>query len=143
MVKFQKLSDDVSICMQVFPEQIDFIAGAGFKSIINNRPDMEKPGQPFADDIEKKAQAAGISYAHIPMQPGQLSLDLIDAMTEAFDALPKPVLAHCASGMRSATLWCFANVKDMGVDGVMAAATNAGLDLEKIRPALIQYADAR
>ena len=139
MLQFQKLSDEVSVCMQVFPEQVDFIAKSGFKSIINNRPDMEKPGQPFAGDIEKMAQAAGLSYAHIPMQPGQLSVALIDAMVKAFDELPKPVLAHCASGMRSATLWCFANVKDMGVDGVISAAAGAGMDMEKIRPALNQY----
>ncbi|MBL4853613.1 MAG: TIGR01244 family phosphatase [Robiginitomaculum sp.] len=142
MLQFQKLSDDMSVCMQVFPEQLDFIAEAGFKTIINNRPDTEKPGQPFAGDIEKLAKAAGLSYAHIPMQPGQLSLDLIDAMTKAFDELPKPILAHCASGMRSAMLWCFANVKDMGVEGVISAAANAGSDMEKIRPALEQYAQS-
>ncbi len=140
MLQFQKLSDDVSVCMQVFPEQIEFIAKSGFKSIINNRPDMEKPGQPFAGDIESQAQKHGLAYAHIPMQPGQLSLALIDAMLKALDELPKPVLAHCASGMRSATLWCFANVKDMGVDGVISAAAAAGMDMEKFRPALNQYA---
>ncbi|PHS38102.1 MAG: TIGR01244 family phosphatase [Robiginitomaculum sp.] len=140
MLQFQKLSDDVSISMQVFPEQLDFIAKSDFKSIINNRPDMEKPGQPFASDIEKMAQECGLSYAHIPMQPGQLSVALIDAMVKAFDELPKPILAYCASGMRSATLWCFANVKDMGVDGVISAAAAAGMDVEKIRPALSQYA---
>ncbi len=142
MLQFHKLSDDISVCMQVFPKQLDFITGAGFKTIINNRPDMEKPGQPFAGDIEKLAQAVGLSYAHIPMQPGQLSRDLIDATVKAFDELPKPILAHCASGLRSAMLWCFANVKDMGVDGVISAAANAGMDVEKIRPALSQYAKA-
>jgi len=142
MLQFQKLSDDFSVCMQVLPEQLGFIADAGFKTIINNRPDTEKPGQPLAGDIETLAKAAGLSYTHIPMQPGQLSADLIDATIKAFDDLPKPILAHCASGMRSAMLWCFANVKDMGVDGVMSATTNAGLDLEKTRPALEQYAQS-
>jgi len=139
MLQFQKLSDDFSVCMQVLPDQLDFIAAAGFKTIINNRPDGEHPDQPLADDIDKLAQKAGLSYAHIPMQPGQLSLDLIDATAKALDALPKPILAHCASGMRSTMLWCFANVKDMGVQGVISAAANANVDMESIRPSLEQY----
>lgn len=140
MTQFKKLSDNVSVCMQVFPEQIDFIKQSGFTTIINNRPDMEKPGQPYAGDIEKLAVEAGLDYVYLPMRPGQITPDLIDAMAEAFTKSTGPVLAHCASGMRSSILWCFANVKEMGVDGVISAATNAGMDVEKIRPALTGYA---
>ncbi|HFB54716.1 MAG TPA: TIGR01244 family phosphatase, partial [Hellea balneolensis] len=49
--KFNKITDDFYATMQIFPEQIDFIKESGFKSIIINRPDMEKPGQPFAEDM--------------------------------------------------------------------------------------------
>ena len=139
MTKFNKLSDDVSCCAQIFPEQIDFIKESGFKSVISNRPDMEKPGQPFAGDILKLASESGLETAHIPMSPGQLTGDLIQSMANAFEKMPKPILAHCASGTRSAMLWSFCNVKDMGVDGVLSAAASAGYDLEKIRPALVQF----
>ena len=140
MTQFKKLSDKVSVCPQIFPEQIDFIKQSGFTTIINNRPDMEKPGQPFAGDIEKLAVEAGLEYVYLPMRPGQLTPDLIDAMAEAIDKSEGPVLAHCASGMRSTMLWCFANVKQMGVDGVIDAAAKAGVDVEKIRPALTGFA---
>ena len=140
MANLKKLSDDVSVCMQLFPEQIDFIKQSGFKTIINNRPDMEKPGQPHSGDIEKLAKAAGIDYIHLPMRPGQITPDLLESMASAFKNSSGPVLAHCASGMRSTILWCFVNVKDMGVDGVITAAKNAGMDVEKIRPALTGFA---
>jgi len=140
MTQFKKLSDDVSVCMQLFPEQIDFIKQSGFKTIINNRPDMEKPGQPFAGDIEKLAREAGLNYIHLPMNPGQITPELLASMAEAFINSEGPVIAHCATGMRSTILWCFVNVKKMGVEGVMSAATAAGMDIEKVRPALTGYA---
>ncbi|MBL4871583.1 MAG: TIGR01244 family phosphatase [Robiginitomaculum sp.] len=141
MTTINKLSDDISACAQIFPEHIDFIQSSGFKSIICNRPDMEKPGQPFAGDIEKHAKDAGLSYIHIPMRPGQLTQEIIEAMRTAFETAPKPILIHCASGTRSAMLWSFIHVKELGVDGVLAATGNAGFDLEKIRPALVQFSD--
>jgi len=140
MTQFKKLSDDVSVFMQVFPEQIDFIKQSGFKTIINNRPDMEKSGQPFADDIEKLAREAGLNYVHLPMNPGQITPELIASMADVFKNSDGPVLAHCASGVRSTILWCFVNVRDMGVDGVLSAAMAAGMGVEKIRPALTSYA---
>ena len=139
MNTINKLSDDISSCAQIFPEQIDFIKSSGFKSVICNRPDMEKPGQPFSDDICKHAEAAGLEYIFIPMRPGQLTHDIIEAMKAAFEAAPKPILMHCASGTRSTMLWSFVNVKKLGVDGVLAVAQKAGYDLEKIRPALMQF----
>ncbi|MCF6274613.1 MAG: TIGR01244 family sulfur transferase [Robiginitomaculum sp.] len=140
MTQINKLSDNISVCMQIFPEQLDFIKEQGFTTIINNRPDMEKPGQPFAADIEKLARNAGLEYVHLPMQPGQITPELIAAMAEVFSKAEGPILAHCASGMRSTILWCFVNVKEMGVDAVISAATHAGVDVEKIRPALTGYA---
>jgi len=140
MTEFKKLNDDISVCMQLLPEQIDFVKQSGFKTIINNRPDMEKPGQPFANDIENLARAAGLDYLHLPMQPGQVTPELLTSMADAIKNSDGPVLAHCATGMRSTILWCFANVKEMGVDGVMSAAAVAGMDVEKIRPALASYA---
>lgn len=140
MTQFKKINDDVSVCMQLFPEQIDFIKQSGFKTIINNRPDMEKSGQPFAGDIEKLALEAGLNYIHIPMRPGQITPELLTSMADAFKNSDGPVLAHCASGMRSTILWCFVNVKEMGVEAVISAATAAGMDVEKVRPALTGYA---
>lgn len=139
MNNFNKLSDDVFATSQVFPEQIDFIKEQGFKSILINRPDMEKPGQPHSDDIKKLAEQAGLEVRYVPMRPGQLSLDLIDNTKKALEELPKPILAYCASGTRSSMLWCFAKAKDLGVDTVLQKATSAGFDVMKIRPALAQY----
>ena len=140
--KFNKITDDFYATMQIFPEQIDFIKESGFKSIIINRPDMEKPGQPFAEDMIKLANECNIEAVHIPMVPGQLHVNLIENMADAIAKMPKPILAHCGVGLRSAMLWSFVHVKDMGVDGVIDAVEDAGYSIEKIRPALEQYASS-
>ncbi len=139
MSAFKQLSEDVYSTSQIFPEHIDFIAEKGFKTIINNRPDMEKPGQPFSDDIAKLAKEKGIDHIHLPMRPGQLTHDLIADVKTALSEAQKPILMHCASGTRSAMLWCFANAKELGVDTVIESATQAGFDVAKIRPALAGF----
>ncbi|MEE9272695.1 MAG: TIGR01244 family sulfur transferase [Robiginitomaculum sp.] len=138
--QFNKLSDDISATGQIFPEQIDFIKESGFKSIICNRPDMEKPGQPHHANIDKLATENGIEHAYIPLQPGRLTPEILDAMTKALETMPKPILAHCASGMRSTLLWGIVNVKALGVDTVITTARGAGYDLAKFRPVLKNFA---
>ncbi len=139
MLSLKKLSENVYSTQQIFSENIDFIAEKGFKSIICNRPDMEKPGQPFSDDIKKLSESKGIDYHYLPMRPGQLTLDLIENMAKVLEKCEKPVLMHCASGTRSAMLWCFVNAKQMGVDTVINRAVEAGFDVGRIRPALEQF----
>ena len=88
--------------------------------------------QPLSEDLEKIAQELGVDYAYIPMAGG-LTPGLIEATQTAFDNLPRPIVAFCASGMRSAALWAFAHVETLGVDGVMEAISAAGYNLEQIR----------
>lgn len=132
------LSDDVSVSGQILPEDLEAVKTAGFKSIINNRPDGEKPGQPEATDLEQMLQTMGIDVRHIPMTPGRLTQDLLDGIAAAYDELPKPILAFCASGTRSTMLWCCINAGTVGIDAVLESAQNAGYDLEQIRPLLTQ-----
>jgi len=132
------LSDDVSASPQIMPDELDAIKAAGFQSVIINRPDSETPGQPEAETFMEVLKANGLESANIPMTPGHLSPDLVTQMATALQELPKPILAYCASGTRSTVLWCCARAKEDGVDAVLSAASNAGYDLEQIRPLLNQ-----
>jgi sulfide:quinone oxidoreductase len=139
-VAFQSkpLSDDFSVSAQIMPEEIEAIKKAGFKSVINNRPDGEKPNQPLSASLSEIFTTNGLEVCNIPMSPGQLSPQMVSEMAKALSEMPKPILAFCASGTRSSILWCCANVQDLGVDEVLSAATKAGYDLEQIRPLLNQ-----
>lgn len=136
----RKITDDVYVAGQISPADIPALAETGIKSILNNRPDDEAPGQPAADDVRIASEANGLTYGYVPMAGGQLSFELIADAAAAFDAMPKPILAHCAGGMRSALLWAFSNVKTDGVDSVLAVTASAGFTFEQFRPMLEQYA---
>jgi uncharacterized protein (TIGR01244 family) len=48
---------------------MEAVADAGFKTVINNRPDFEGgPAQPTSAQMEAAAKAAGLSYAFLPVQ---------------------------------------------------------------------------
>jgi len=137
----KELPGDVFITGQLLAAQMQALAEQGVMSFVNNRPDMEASVQPLSEELEAAAQAVGVDYHHIPMSGG-LTPGLIEASVTAYSNLPRPIVAFCASGMRSCALWAFAHVKDMGVEAVMEAVSNTGYNLEQIRGPLTQYAES-
>ena len=104
-LNFTWLTPDFATAPQVAPGDIAAAAEAGFRSVVNNRPDFEGgPAQPTSQQIEQAAAAAGLAYAFLPVQSGFQTPDEIARMRELLDTLPKPVLAFCRSGSRSGRL---------------------------------------
>ena len=58
---------------------IDALAQAGVRTIINNRPDGEDPGQLPAAEAQRLAEAHGIAYHHIPVTAATLTRADVDA----------------------------------------------------------------
>ncbi len=102
----QRLSADVSVAPQLGPEAMAEAAAAGFRSVINNRPDFEGgPMQPTSASIEAAARAAGLAYAFLPVAGNYQSEQEIARFGELIATLPGPVLAFCRSGTRSGRLF--------------------------------------
>jgi|SRR5579864_5807117 uncharacterized protein (TIGR01244 family) len=102
----QRLDADVSVAPQLAPEAMAEAAAAGFKSVINNRPDFEGgPTQPTHAAMEAAARAAGLEYAFLPVAGGFQSPEEIARFGALIASLPKPILAFCRSGARSGKLW--------------------------------------
>lgn len=101
-----RVSPDFSTSAQLTPEQLAGFAAAGFKSLINNRPDREGgESQPTSTAIENAARAAGLQYAWLPVVAGKITTDQVEAFAGLLAQLPKPVLAFCRTGTRSSTLY--------------------------------------
>ena len=67
------MSENVGFAGQISPEQVSQVHEKGFKSIINNRPDMEGgPDQPTSAQIEEAARNAGLDYVYQPVVAGKL-----------------------------------------------------------------------
>lgn len=100
-----QLSNNVSIRPQLLPEDVADLAAAGFRGIINNRPNGEAPGQPHSDALEAEAKRHGLAYWHIPIVPGQATEQDARAFAAAVRQARGPVVAFCRTGIRSTQLW--------------------------------------
>lgn len=104
-LQLQRLTADISVAPQLAPEAMAEAAAAGFRSVINNRPDFEGgPNQPTSHSMEAAARAAGLDYAWLPVAPNLQTEDEIARFAQLLQTLPKPILAFCRSGTRSGRL---------------------------------------
>jgi len=102
----QPIAPDVCVAPQLMPEAMAAAAAAGFRSVVNNRPDFEGgPDQPTNAQIEAAARAAGLEYRFLPVQGGYQSPEEIAAFARLLQELPRPLLAFCRTGTRSAKLF--------------------------------------
>jgi sulfide:quinone oxidoreductase len=112
---------------------IEELAAVGVRTIINNRPDGEDPGQLPAADARRIAEAHGIAYHHIPITAATLSRADVDAFAAALQDAPAPVVAHCRSGTRSTLLWALTRMRE-GADSLslIAEAAQHGIDIASL-----------
>jgi uncharacterized protein (TIGR01244 family) len=103
---FAWLSPEFATAPQLAPDDVAQAASAGFRSIVNNRPDFEGgPAQPTSESMQQAAAAAGLEYAFLPVQSAYQTPEEIARMRELLDRLPKPVIAYCRSGARTTNLF--------------------------------------
>ena len=105
-IQIRQIAADVCVAPQLAPEHMGELAGLGFRSVVNNRPDFEHgPDQPAQADIETAARAAGLEYRYLPVSGGFQTPEQVAAMAELLKDLPRPLLMFCRSGARSANLY--------------------------------------
>ena len=108
------------------------IAEAGFKVVINNRPDAEIGQDLCCDEMRAAAAAAGLEYIANPVVNGALGAAQVLAQKEVLDDKQGPVLAYCRSGTRSAIVWAMANAEQMPAEELAAKLSKAGYDIPGI-----------
>lgn len=102
----RQVAADVCVAPQLGPDAMAEAARAGFRSVVNNRPDFEHgPDQPTNAAIEAAARAAGLEYRFLPVASGYQTPEQIEAFAELLRELPRPLLAFCRSGNRSTNLF--------------------------------------
>ncbi len=131
-----ELAPGLSAAGKLDRADIEALADSGVKTIINNRPDAEDPGQLPAADARKLAEARGIAYHHIPFTAATLTKAEVDAFAATLASAKGPVVAHCRSGTRSTLVWALTRMRE-GADpmALIAQAANNGIDIA-VLPAL-------
>ncbi|MBN3751595.1 TIGR01244 family phosphatase [Paraburkholderia sp. Tr-20389] len=126
------LTADISVSPQIAPTDVATLLTLGFRSIVCHRPDAEAPDQPNFEEIAQAATAAGLKAVHQPVPAGQASDRQAAAFATLLAELPKPVLAYCRTGTRSATLWALSQTDKLSVVEIERALANAGYDLKAV-----------
>lgn len=132
-MRFKPVTTTLSVCEQIAVSDISEIVSAGFKSVICNRPDGEGADQPTFAEIDAAARAAGIVVAHQPIVSGKVSDEDAAKFGELTDRLPKPILAYCRTGTRSATIWSLSEgARGRPISDILAATKMAGYDMSGV-----------
>lgn len=130
------LTPEISVSPQIAPTDVAILAATGFRAIVCHRPDGEAADQPGYAEIEAAAAAAGLAIRYQPVTSGKVSDEQAQAFGALMAALPKPVLAYCRTGTRSATLWALSQASALPLPrplpDILARAMAAGYDLSGV-----------
>lgn len=130
------------VAPQLVEEDFAELAAKGFRSVVNNRPDGEAPGQLTNADAEAAARRHGLEFRYMPVSCLDVTDDdKIEAFARLMIELPGPVVFYCRSGTRCATLWTQVEAFRSGTDRALAAALRAGFDLEMLRDDINERAE--
>jgi sulfide:quinone oxidoreductase len=127
-----RITETLSVGPQITTADLAEIKQAGFRSIICNRPDGEAGDQPSFEEIEAAAKEQGLEARHQPVVSGKVQDDDADAFGDLFESLPKPVLAFCRTGTRSATLWALSEGARRPLPDILQRTQAAGYDMNGV-----------
>ncbi|CAG9166811.1 Cysteine desulfurase IscS [Cupriavidus pampae] len=104
-VQIKQLSNDVSVAGQLSGADVLAAHAVGFRSIVCNRHDGEAADQAEFANIAEVANSLGMAAHYLPVTSGDITVEDAATFSLLINELPKPILAYCRTGTRSATLW--------------------------------------
>ncbi|OHB27606.1 MAG: TIGR01244 family protein [Phenylobacterium sp. RIFCSPHIGHO2_01_FULL_69_31] len=133
MSDFRRVTDDFTTAPQISIADVAEAARQGFRTVINNRPDDEEPGQPSSAEIEAAAEAAGLAYFHIPVRGGPTP-EQVEQTKALLSQVETPILAFCRSGTRSIVTWSLSQAQSGALPRgeLVTLGRNAGYDLSGV-----------
>lgn len=134
MPKIVAITDWLSVASQIVEEDIDNFAEQGYRTVINNRPDDEEPGQLSSEIASQRAKTLGLDYHYLPVTAATLTRSEIHAFGKLLATAQKPVLAHCRSGTRCYLLWAATQLQQgKSADALIEQAAEQGLDISALK----------
>ena len=138
MSEFKKLTDQLFVSAQLSLDDIQAAKAAGFKTIINNRPNNESDDQPDGAEIENAVRNAGLAYYYQPVVSGQITDENVDGFGQLLSSVEGPTLAFCRTGTRCTFLWALSQAAHEELPELANKAASAGYDLSGLMPRLLQ-----
>jgi uncharacterized protein (TIGR01244 family) len=140
ITNFKQVKSTVACAGATTPESMRAVKDMGFAAVVNLRQASEKGA-----DIEAEtaaAQAAGLTYIHIPMNGAAPDPAVVDRfLAAARTPANNPMFVHCASGNRAAAVWLVRRVLVDGwaVDKASEEAEALGLTSAPLKQFALDY----
>jgi sulfide:quinone oxidoreductase len=132
------LSDVIAVGEVPSAEDVEILAKAGFRSMLNTQPDGEVERLMSSADAKALAEKSGMVFQHLPISSRRPDAATLTAFATALNALPKPIYACCYSGARTAAAWAIAAARHQAPADVMASCTAAGYDISFLEKRLVE-----
>ncbi|MGM3307778.1 fused DSP-PTPase phosphatase/NAD kinase-like protein [Anabaena sp. WFMT] len=122
----RKINQELTICGQITPEQLQTLADDGYKSILNLR---------FADEQnswnneQEKTELLGLCYVNFPIKIENFHHQYAIEVFHVISELPKPLLIHCDNSKRSVVIVLLYISTKQGIDFEQAWQQAINLDL--------------
>lgn len=116
---------------QPTPEQLGELAKAGYKTILDLRPPMERRGY----DEPAAVRQAGLAYVNVPVTLPTLDDETLDRFFATMRTAERPMVLHCASANRVGALYYSYLVLEKGVPeaDALKQAEAVGLRQQELR----------
>ncbi len=137
-MEIRPITPRYAVSPQITVEDVPAIVEAGFVKVICNRPNAEVPEIMQSDAIGDAVRAAGLEYEVLELTHQTMTPENVARQRDMAENCSGPVLAYCASGTRCSVVWALGQCDQMSTDEILTATTNAGYQLEQLRPTLDQ-----
>jgi len=131
-IEIRKLTNEFAVSAQLDAPALATVAAAGYRSLICNRPDGEGADQPLFSEIQDAAAVSNINVRYLPVVSGKVTDEQAVVFAKLVAELPKPILAYCRTGTRSATLWALSESSRRPLPEILMRARDAGIDLSGV-----------
>ncbi|MBB3209877.1 uncharacterized protein (TIGR01244 family) [Rhodopirellula rubra] len=142
-----KFNDELTVGAQPTEAEIKSMAADGFKAVINFRTEGEEDQPLSPDDEGDLVRSHGMEYLHVPVSIDEIDETKVDAVRRQYEALPKPVFAHCKSGKRAGAMMMMhtAVENDMSGDQALKKAKEMGFECDQpeLEKFVKDYVDGR
>jgi uncharacterized protein (TIGR01244 family) len=122
----REITNELAIAGQLTLDELQQLAEQGYRSVVNLRSPNEIG---FLEDEQQRTEYLGLCYANFPIQVKTLNLDDVLLLIQQLTGLPKPMLVHCDSGIRSSivVLIQIATEQGMRAEDALQKAAKLGL----------------
>ncbi|MBD1866766.1 hypothetical protein H6F95_05490 [Cyanobacteria bacterium FACHB-471] len=97
----RKITNDLAIAGQPAPDKLPQLVEEGYRSVVNLRSPDEAG---FWNDEQIQIEQLGLCYVNYPIQSSHLTPEAALRLIQQISDLPKPMLVHCDTGIRSSVI---------------------------------------